>query len=950
MLSRRETASAMKKHASLSMTLALGIAALAFPAVLFAHPAKRVPVPAPQPSITPIVSIPSAPPLIPVVVLPGAAEPVPLATVAALPLPTPNPSARVQSMLLPNGLKVVVVEDHAAAVVQTGMWYRFGALDETPGRTGLAHGLEHMMFRGTPSLSEGGLDDVAARLGAKENANTANDYTHFYLVLPVSKLELALRIEADRMRNLLLSEHDWQLEKGAVLSEYDGDLGAPATRLMNDLCEAATVTPICGLGALGQRNDIVKSHASDLRHYYNQYYYPNNATLVVVGDVHARDVFATARREFGAIAARALPATMHGAPVLRHHADIREKGDFPYTISDSVYPFSGDKDGDAGPAAVIDGIINDQRSPMYEALVLSGIALGYETSANSNLHGGLEHIICVLAPNHTPEEARRVFTQSMQTMLTNGISPELFAAAKRAAALNAIYARDSISGLGDRVGYAVGVEQRHDPTEDDALVANTTLEQTAAYAKRIFSTPLVVGVLTPEHPKPGAKGPATGAAVADNFANRAPSGPVVEAPWVKAALAQPVHISSRVAPVRYVLSNGIKLYVQPVHENPTIFISGTINGTSRFESAQKTGLRGMVSGLMSYGSEKYDFDAQRRIQDELGASIEFGTSFGAHGLARDLPQFLDILADGEQHPTFPKRYVSLVRDQTLSEIAAQRNDPDYHARHVFARALFGMNDPTVREATQATVRSIKVDDLRAYTQKYLRPDLTSISIVGDIAPTVARDAVEHAFGSWRHTGARPDVSLPATPPTHTSSTHVLATRRLVTVRLGQAAIARSSPDFAAFNLLNAVLGGGGSFDTRLMHEIRERRGLVYSVSSSLESSKYRGILGISLSAAPEHVEEAVALAKEQLALLTREAPTQDELDRAREHLIGGSLVAEESTETIVDRVDTIAEFDLPTNNYQTLAQRYSRVTPAQILAVAKKYLRPNDLAAVYEGP
>lgn len=930
------------KHTSLSLTLALGIAALSLPIALSAHP-NITPIATPQPA-------PTAASLLKLQEHVSAPISAPASEVTPRALPTANPASRVHSMRLSNGLHVVVVEDHAAAVVQTGMWYRFGALDETPGKTGLAHGLEHMMFRGTPSLSEGGLDDVSARLGAEENANTANDYTHFYLVLPASKLELSLRIEADRMRNLLLSEHDWQLEKGAVLSEYDGDLGAPATHLINDLCLAVTPTPICGLGALGKRSDIVQSHAADLRHYYNQYYYPNNATLVVVGDVHASEVFVAAQRAFGAIATHPIPLRNQSVPTLHHHGDIHEKGDFPYTLSDSVYPFSGDKDPDAGPAAIIDGIINDQRSAMYDALVLSGVTLGYETSANANLHGGLEHVIFILAPNHTPEEARRIFTQSMQTVLAKGIPPDLFAAAKRAAALNAIYARDSISGLGDRVGYAVGVEGRTGPSEDDALIANTTLEQTAAYAKRVFAAPLVIGVLSPEHPKPGSKPPATGAAVADNFSNRAPSGPVYEAPWVKAALAKPVHITSRVAPTRYVLSNGIKLYVQPVHENPTIFVSGSIDGTNRFESPQKTGLRAMVSGLLDYGSDRYDFDAQRRIQDELGASIDLGVNFGAHGLARDLPQILDILADGEEHPAFPKRYVTLVRDQSISQIAAQHHDPDYHASHAFARELFGANDPAVREATDSTIRNISIDDLRSYTQRYLRPDLTSITIVGDITPEAARASVEHAFASWHHSGPRPDVTLPAIHTTRASSTHVLATRRLVTVRLGQAAVTRSSPDFAAFNLLNAILGGGGTFDTRLMHEIRERRGLVYSVSSSLQSSKYRGVLGISLSASPDHVAPAVSLVREQLTLLTKQAPTQDELNRARERLIGGSLVAEESTSSIVDRVATIAEFDLPTDNYQTLAQRYGRVTPAQILAVAKKYLHPNQLAIVYEGP
>ncbi len=870
---------------------------------------------------------------------------------AALCVPTASIArdAYVQNRVLGNGLNVVVVEDHAAPVVQVGMWYRFGALDETPGKTGLAHGLEHMMFRGTPSLSEGGLDDVTARLGAEENANTANDYTHFFLVLPSSKLDLALHIEADRMQHLLLREHDWQLEKGAVLSEYDGDLGGPATRLINDLCVAASSTPVCGLGALGVRDDIVRSHASDLRHYYSEYYHPNNATLVVVGDINARSVFSQAAALFGQIPAQALPARQRSHFDLKHHPEIDEKGDFPYTIVDSVYPCSGDIDQDAGPAAILNSILNNERSPIYADLVLSGVTLGYEAAANTNLHGGLEHVIFVLAPDHTPQEARRRFEQSLRKMLSVGIPPDLFAAAQRAAAANAIYARDSITGLGDRVGYAVGVEGRHDPSEDDATIAHTTLAQTAAYAKRIFADPLVTGILTPEHPKPGTRGPATDASVSDNFANRAPTGPIVEASWVKQALKQPMSLSSRVAPVRYVLANGLTLYVQAVHENPTVFVSGLIQSTPRFDYANKTGLGSVVGDLLGYGSSKYDFTSQRTVADKLGASVAFGTSFGAHGLVRDLPQLLDLLSDSVEHPSFPDHFLELVRSQTLASIQARKHDPDYQASRAFGRALLANNDPDLREPTALSINALTHDDLLHYTKDYLRPDLTSLSIVGDITPAAARAMVEHAFGTWQNVGPRPDVSKPPLPSTRARTVHIAAGRRLVSVSLGEAAIAHDSPDYPAFTLLNAILGANGTFDTRLMHEIRERRGLVYHVSSSLVAGKYRGTFSVSLSAAPEHVAPAIALVKQQLALLTRVAPSQAELDRARNRLIAGSLVAEESTESIVGRLDAIATLDLPTNYFQTVAARYQRVTRADILAVAKKYLHPENLVSIYEG-
>ena len=168
--------------------------------------------------------------------------------------------------------------------------------------------------------------------------------------------------------------------------------------------------------------------------------------------------------------------------------------------------------------------------------------------------------------------------------------------------------------------------------------------------------------------------------------------------------------------------------------------------------------------------------------------------------------------------------------------------------------------------------------------------------------------------------------------------------------MGQRAIGRFDPDFTALNLANTVLGNGGSFDTRLMHEIRERRGLVYGVSSSLLVDRRRGTFQIDLSANPANVSAAVRVAKQEVLRLTREAIPKAELDRARVKLIASTLVGEEATATIVDRCENIALNRLPLTYYQTIAQLYGRITPADTLRVARRHLQPNAFVEVYEGP
>ena len=261
------------------------------------------------------------------------AQATPMRVVAAVPNPNEFPPPPVTSKTLPNGLKVVVAESHAVPVVEVALWYGFGANEETPGKTGLAHALEHMMFRGTPSLSDAGLDDVIARIGAQVNAETTDDTTHFYAVVPRDRLEMWLRIEADRMQRLSISDNLWKLEKGAVLQEWDADHSDPIGKLVMGVNRAAYgPSDALGRGALGDRADVVRSTATDLRTYYNKWYAPNNAVLVLAGDVKPSEAFAMVEQTFGAIPRKHVPALVTRPPVVHSGESITQTADIPFGI------------------------------------------------------------------------------------------------------------------------------------------------------------------------------------------------------------------------------------------------------------------------------------------------------------------------------------------------------------------------------------------------------------------------------------------------------------------------------------------------------------------------------------------------------------------------------------------------------------------------------------------
>ncbi|MBV8354560.1 MAG: insulinase family protein, partial [Candidatus Eremiobacteraeota bacterium] len=510
-----------------------------------------------------------------------------VAVPAAAQTSIPLAAKAYQTKTLANGLQVVVVEDHAAAVAQESIWYRFGSFDETKGKTGLAHGLEHMNFRGTPSLSAGGLDDVAARLGAQVNAQTQNDATHFYYVLPADKVELAIHIDADRMSHLALRQSDWKLEKQAVLAEIDGDYSQPFFRLYDAVRRAAFPNSPYGLTALGEKADVERSTAADLRHYYEEWYVPNNATLVVTGDVKADEIFRWAQEYFGAIPAKKLPDAgpppLPPAPVEK---SVTVDADYPYTVYDLAYRTEGDLDKGTAATNVLASVINNQRSPFYTALVESGLSFGYFATDDTTLHSGLLHVFFVLQPGKQIADVRKAFETTLGGLRTHGVPADLVDAAKKSVAAQAIYARDSISGLGDRYGWAVGVAQR-DPESFDADVAAVTAGDVNATLARV-TTPSVTGELIPHRPKPGQKAGKTESSVSDNFSSRVPNGPIVEAAWVKAALVKPIATTSKTNPTAFTLPNGLRLYVQRVAANPTVFVAGNIRSSPAFDPPNRT--------------------------------------------------------------------------------------------------------------------------------------------------------------------------------------------------------------------------------------------------------------------------------------------------------------------------------------------------------------------------
>ncbi|HLX25831.1 MAG TPA: pitrilysin family protein [Candidatus Cybelea sp.] len=857
--------------------------------------------------------------------------------------------AGIYTTTLQNGLRVIVVEDHAAPVVQSSVWYGFGSLEETPGKTGLAHALEHMMFRGTPEISAGGLDDITARLGAQMNAETTYDYTQFYFEMPADKLDVALYADADRMQHAALRAQEWAIERNAVLNEIDGDASSPFFNLLSRVRAAAFPNQPAGRTPLGSRQDVERATVADIRRYYDQWYAPNNAALVVSGDVNHATVFAKAQRYFGAIPSKRLPPRTKANPVPSSGRTVEAEFPFPFEILDLAYSVPGDTQQGEPAISTFATLLENQRSPFYRALVESNIALGIEANADTQLRGGLLHVFIILNPGRNAGEAQAVFQATINSVLANGLDPDLVVAAKRMTIAERLYAADSIDGIGGLAGYTYGIVGEKLSDEDHRLESLTGTDLVAA-ARTYLSHPSVVGHLTPNESPPRGNSQKSSASASDDFSKRIPNGPIVVPSWISRAVRTPTNARSVLVPVEFTLSNGLRVLVQTKRDRPTFVLRGKIDSSPAFQPPGKEGIERLASSVADYGSAAYPFAQRRKATDEMGAFVTTGGTFSAQGTVSNFDRIVAIVADGEEHPTFADPWLGIERSQLANSLQSESNISGVMIDRAYNRLLLAGDDPTLRQPSATSVSAISREDLLAYAQRYWRPDLTMIAVVGNVSPQQVRTALESAFGGWQNDGSKPDPHLMPMPPASSGHDYIGTAANQVYIRLGQPAISRSSPDYGTFLVLNQILGGSGAYESRLWQELRQKRGLVYNVDSSLEADADRGDFRVELNASPQRVVEAVQYVRRELQRLREEPVSATELEEAKVRLVSNALLEEASSAGQATQLMDISINQLPLDYYRTLNERYARITAADVQRVARAYLHPERLVEVYAGP
>lgn len=862
----------------------------------------------------------------------------------------PSGEANVTRATLDNGLRVVVVRDPLAPVVTVEQNYLVGGNEAPDGFPGTAHAQEHMAFRGCSDLSADQISAIFAQLGGFGNADTQQNITQYYSTVPAADLDIALRVDADCMRGIQDAQSEWVQEKPAIEQEVARDLSNPTYKFMTRLNQDMFSGTVYSHDPLGTKESFDATTGDMLKHFYTKWYAPNNAILIIAGDVDPGAVVAKVKELYGSIRKKTLPARpeINLQPVKPESFTL--DSNLSYLLAFVAFRMPGTDSPDFAAAQILSDVLSSQRGNLY-ALVPQGKALETEFGfAEAYNKASVAYAAAALPADGNAAPVIAEMRKILSDYATNGLPAELVEAAKRREIASEEFRQNSIPGLASEWSDALAAEGRNSPDDDVEAMKRVTAADVNRVAKQFLVEQNSIAAELKPVPS-GAAVSAKGFGGGEQLTS-APTKPVDLPSWAGPRLLT-VELPSAPPPSSDVtLPNGIRLIVRTLKITPTVTVLGNIRNDPKLETATgKDGVNDVLDELFSYGTKTLDRLAFQKALDDIAADESAGFDFSLQVLKPDFSRGVQLLSDNELNPALPSDAFDITKPETAQFVAGRMKSPGYRAGRALNTALLPTDDPVLRETTAQTVSSLTLDDVKAYYAKTVRPDLTTIVVIGDITPEEAKTVIEKWFGAWKGAGPKPDVDLPAVPPNKATAANVSDPSQLQdSVNLSEIiAMTRFDPDYYPLQLANHVLGGG-FYATRLYHDLRQVAGYVYSVDVRLNAQKTRTIYTVTYACDPKNVSKARELIQRDLVSMQKENVTPAELQQAKALLLRQIPLAESSEDGVGGGLLARAQLGLPLDEPLRAAKLYYSMTADQVRAAFEKWVRPDGFVQVIRGP
>jgi len=885
-------------------------------------------------------------------------------------------SSGIYEATLENGLKVLMKEVRTAPLMCVSVWYRAGTKHESAGTTGLAHLLEHMMFKGTEKYGKGVFDRTLEANGAVNNATTWLDRTNYYVLISADKADLAMELEADLMRNALFAEDDLEDEMPVVRNEMEFGEDDPWTELDERLGSMAILEHPYHWPTIGWKSDVEATTAAQIREYYDRFYHPNNAFLVLVGDLPVESMLKMAIRHFGPIPPGGDPqdpVTVEPPQKGERRFLLREAGSTRLLGIAHRTPAASHPD---VPALDMTFRIlgSGKSSRLYKALVDSGLAVEVEAYAQVFADPYISPIFVTLAEGADPDEVEaRVYEEIARLQTEPPTAAELERALK-GARVSHYFSLDQLEPLMFAIGEAeaqgsyrlyeeyldrlaaVGAESVRDVAKDylraDARTVGFYLprgEDGGGWIARPTDDLGAEGRGVLGRPEPNYR--TGGSAKSGGMFGLAGQVRQRDEPSVSGMV---IHTAK--LPKRVELDNGAVLIVQESRENPTVAIRARFGGGLRSEPKGQEGIAALCARTLVRGTKSRTAEELNALMEQSG--IKIGLTVGrdaielnARSLTEDFPLLVELIGEILREPLFDPGQIELARSQQQSRIKSDREDTFLRAYERGLRDLFGRGSPYSRpiRGTEESVASISRHDLQSFHGRLLSEGAWSFAVVGDVDTGVTLDRFQSALGSISREKASADSPPRLIPISGTRGTVQVPLEdksQVDLVFLGEAVSARAS-DYPAAFLANVVLGG--SFTSRLNGHLRDDEGLTYGAWSDFVDRDGAFYWLANLGVHPDNVQAAQDGVRSVLNKLRSEGLTDEEIDKAREYAAGSFPIQLQSKAQVAGTLIEAERLGFGTNYIAGYGDRLRAVSNEEVRAAVNRFADPERLLVTVSG-
>ncbi|MEO8223602.1 MAG: pitrilysin family protein [Gammaproteobacteria bacterium] len=848
---------------------------------------------------------------------------------------------------LDNGLTVVVHEDHKAPIVAVNVWYHVGSKNEVRGRTGFAHLFEHLMFQGSENL-KGEYLNTLQELGATDlNGTTFFDRTNYFQTVPKNALDTALWLESDRMGHFrnAITQPILDEQRGVVQNEKRQGDNQPYGKVFEELLKQVFPPEHpYSWETIGSMDDLNAASLEDVRHWFDTYYGPNNAVIVIAGDVGTEEAFTKAKKYFGDIPP--------GPPIARFeewiptHDTVRR-----WTMQDRVaqprlyLAWPGPRWGTTDAARLTlaaEILAGDKNSRLYQRLVYKDqIASDVEFGSMALEIAGLTYVQVSAQPGVPLARIEAAVNEEFARFRKDGPTAKELTRVKTQDRAGFVRGLEKVGGFSGKSGVLAestvyggspdAWKRSYEATQDA-----TRADLQAVVGKWVTPAPFVMTV----EPAEKLAADATGA---DRSQMPLPVGdvPVTFPPFARATL-----------------DNGLKLIVVERPELPVVGLRLVLDAGYAADQSARPGTASLTMAMLDEGTKTRDTleisEQLALLGASLGASSTLDTSsVSLSALADKLEPSLEIFADVILNPEFPDKELVRLRKVFLAALSQEKTQPTSMALRVVPKLLYGPGhayaQPLTGTGTEATLAALTREDLARFHATWFRPNHATLIAVGPVTVASLKPQLERLLRDWQP-GEIPVKQIATVTQEPRKTLYLLdkpgADQSVIFA--GQLIPPRATTDDAAIELMNDVLGG--QFTSRLNMNLREAKHWSYGARSFAYDARGQRPLLAYAPVQSDKTAESVAEIRREFAEITGKRPATREEVALVKRTNTLSLPGQwETGSAILGSISQIVEYGLPDDYWNNYAATIRGVTPEQVNAAARDYLRPADLVLVVVG-